>query len=111
MKASCWSMLADHDFEPMKKGEQEVVTWRDYAREYKIDETLRITYELEASTVVHDLARGASTFRKAVRPAPAAQHELDDSGVPVGRSDIWLDLDEEPSPAPDGWVLQVAAAS
>jgi single-strand DNA-binding protein len=92
VNVTCWRALAEHAFESVKKGDPLVLTGRYYAREYKVDETTRVAYELEAVAVGHDLSRGVATFRRAIRPAPAAQVELDATGVPADRSDVWLDL-------------------
>jgi single-strand DNA-binding protein len=75
------------------------VSGRYYSREYEINETVRVSYELEANAIGHDLSRGTSEFRKTVRPNVTATVELDDEGIPADRSDAWLDLAEEAAPA------------
>jgi single-strand DNA-binding protein len=87
---TCWRVLGEHVFESVHKGDPVVVTGRYYAREYKIDDTLRTAYELEAQTVGHDLTRGSGVFRRAVRPNRPAPPELDAAGIPLDRSETGL---------------------
>lgn len=92
---TCWRALAENVGQSLRKGQPIVVSGRFYQREYEQNETLRITYELEAIAVGHDLSRGVADFVKVVRPALAAQVELDSDGIPRDESDNYLDIDDD----------------
>lgn len=87
---TCWRALAENVFESLHKGQPVIATGRYYARQYTIDEATRVSYELEATSVGHDLGRGVTQFRKATRAFPANQVELDAEGMPAERSDAWV---------------------
>jgi single-strand DNA-binding protein len=99
------------------KGQPVVVTGRYYSREYELNETVRVSYELEANAVGHDLTRGTSEFRKVIRPSVTVNVEVDDDGIPADRSDEWLDLAEqgvpldEPAAASDADERALASVS
>lgn len=91
---TCWRAMAENVAGSLHKGQPVVVTGRYYSREYEINETVRVSYELEANAVGHDLTRGTSEFRKLTRPSIVTNVEVDDDGIPADRSDAWLDLAE-----------------
>ncbi|PZS30303.1 MAG: single-stranded DNA-binding protein [Pseudonocardiales bacterium] len=101
---TCWRATAENVAFSVHKGQPVLVTGRFYSREYELNETKRISYELEASAVGHDLTRGTSEFRKVIRPSVTVNVEIDDDGIPADRSDHWLDLAEQ------GMPLEVPAA-
>jgi single-strand DNA-binding protein len=95
VNVSCWRGLAEHVASSVHKGQPVLVTGRYFAREYEIDETKRIAYELDAGAVGHDLSRGTAEFTRVARTyAPAQVIEIDEGGVPADRSDSWHDLVE-----------------
>lgn len=92
VKVSCWRGLADNVYQSLFKGDPVVVHGRLYTREYQAEDgTRRTSYELEATAVGHNLARGASTFNR-TRPGQA-------SGTA-----------EHPDDAPDGQLAAVTDA-
>jgi single-strand DNA-binding protein len=95
---TCWRTMAENVAASVHKGQPIVVTGRYYSREYEINETVRVAYELEANAVGHDLARGTSEFVKTSRPSVVVNVEVDDDGIPADRSDAWLDLAEQSAP-------------
>jgi single-strand DNA-binding protein len=99
VNVTCWRAMAENVAFSVQKGQPVVVTGRYYSREYEINETVRISYELEANAVGHDLTRGTSEFRKVIRPSVTVNVEVDDDGIPADRSDEWLDLAERGVPA------------
>jgi single-strand DNA-binding protein len=99
VNVTCWRAMAENVALSVHKGQPVVVSGRYYSREYEINETVRVSYELEANAIGDDLSRGTSEFRKTVRPNVTATVELDDEGIPADRSDAWLDLAEEAAPA------------
>jgi single-strand DNA-binding protein len=101
VNVTCWRALAENATECVHKGQPVLVYGRYYSREYKVDEVLRIAYELDAIALGHDLARGVTQFRKVVR-SRAAQVEVDDGGLPADRSDEWLGLADDDAPPPPG---------
>jgi single-strand DNA-binding protein len=92
VNVTCWRAMAENVDLSLKKGQPVIVTGRYYSREYELNETVRVSYELEASAVGHDLSRGTADFRKVFRPAGTVQMPVDDEGIPVDDSDHWLDI-------------------
>jgi single-strand DNA-binding protein len=92
VNVTCWRALAENVALSLQKGQPVIVTGRYYSREYEINETMRVSYELEANAVGHDLSRGTADFRKSFRPTGAVQMPVDDDGIPVDDSDHWLDI-------------------
>ena len=97
VNVTCWRAMAENVAFSVQKGHPVVVCGRYYSREYEINETVRVSYELEANVVGHDLSRGTAEFRKTVRPSVAASVEVDPEGIPADHSDAWLDLAEPAS--------------
>ena len=95
VNVTCWRQFAVNVDESIKKGQPVVVYGRYYMREYKVEEQLRSSYELEAVAIGHDLARGTSQFTRVYQSGPAVTVLPDDDGVPVDESDHWLELDDE----------------
>jgi single-strand DNA-binding protein len=91
---TCWRAMAENVAQSVKKGQPVVVHGRLYSREYTVNEVVRVSYELEANSVGHDLSRGTADFSKVVRPRSSVQVEVDADGIPADRSDEWLDLAE-----------------
>jgi len=89
VNVTCWRAQAENAFASLKKGHPVVVHGRYYSREYTVDETTRIAYELEANAIGHDLSRGVSDFRKIVR-AGVTHVAVDAAGLPADDSDRWL---------------------
>jgi single stranded DNA-binding protein len=58
VNVTCWRAMAENVAFSVHKGQPVLVTGRYYSREYEINETVRISYELEANSVGHDLGRG-----------------------------------------------------
>jgi single-strand DNA-binding protein len=95
VNVTCWRQFAVNIDESIKKGQPVVVYGRYYMREYKVEEQLRSSYELEAVAVGHDLARGTSQFTRVYQSGPAVTVVPDEDGMPMDESDHWLDLDDE----------------
>lgn len=91
VNVTCWRAMAENVGISLKKGQPVIVTGRYYQREYTVDEQVRFSYELEASSVGHDLSRGTADFKKVIRPRNV-QVEVDADGMPADRSDEWLGL-------------------
>ncbi len=97
VNVTCWRQMGVNVDESIRKGQPVLVYGRYYMREYKVEEQLRSSYELEAVAVGHDLARGTSQFTRVYQSGPNVTVTQDGDGVPVDESDHWLDLDREPA--------------
>jgi single-strand DNA-binding protein len=90
----CWRGLADNVSRSLYKGDPVVVTGRLYSREYQAEDGgRRMAYDLEATAIGHNLARGTSTFRR-IRPAPS--ETSDDAGHNGTSSDATEQANETP---------------
>jgi single-strand DNA-binding protein len=86
----------------LKKGQPVIVTGRFYSREYTSkDETSRMSYEVDAAAIGHDLARGISEFTKVARPAATTTVDVGPDGMPEDLTDQRFD----PAPARPEVVL------
>lgn len=83
VNVSCWRALAENAFDSLHKGQPVIVSGRYYQREYEIGETKRIRYELEATTIGHDLSRGTTVFTKMFRPSISGTVAADETGAPI----------------------------
>lgn len=63
----CWRDLAEHVCASVFKGDPLVVTGRLYTRDFEVDGRRRWAYEIDATSVGHDMSRGTSHFN---RPEP-----------------------------------------
>jgi single-strand DNA-binding protein len=93
---TCWRHFGVNVDRSIKRGQPVVVYGRYYMREYKVDEQLRTSYELEAVAVGHDLSRGTSEFTRVYQSVPPVTVARDDRGLPADESDHWVD-DTQPA--------------
>ncbi len=93
VNVTCWRNLATNVDQSLYKGQPVVVYGRFYSRQYTKDEVTRVTYELDALAVGHDLSRGTSQFTKAARELTTVI-EVDDDGRPADASDEIYDTDD-----------------
>jgi single-strand DNA-binding protein len=103
---TCWRAMAENVHACVHKGQPIVVYGKYSSREYTVNETLRIAYDLEAIALGHDLSRGVTTFEKVAR-VRTTHVEADADGLPADRTDDWLGLTS--AEVPDD-LSQVAAA-
>jgi single-strand DNA-binding protein len=92
LNVTCWRALAENVEASVHKGNPVIVTGRIRMREYEKDEAKRLSYDLEATSVGLDLARGTAEFRKAQRPGASLSMAVDGDGLPADDSDRWLGL-------------------
>jgi single-strand DNA-binding protein len=92
VNVTCWRAMAENVAESLQKGQPVIVTGRYYSREYEVEETKRMSFELEAIAVGHDLSRGTTAFRRVIRPTSTGHVPVDAEGLPVDDSDRWLDV-------------------
>ncbi|HET6875898.1 MAG TPA: single-stranded DNA-binding protein [Jatrophihabitans sp.] len=95
---TCWRAQAVNVAESLRRGHPVVVYGRYYTRDYRVDDQVRTSYELEATAVGHDLSRGVSSFKRMNRTAPPAIVAVDAQGIPADESHRWLDLAEPVDP-------------
>ncbi|HEY3750909.1 MAG TPA: single-stranded DNA-binding protein [Pseudonocardiaceae bacterium] len=111
---TAWRALAENVAHSLQKGQPVIVAGRFCQREYTKDERVRIVYELEATSVGHDLNRGTASFEKVTRSYNAPSPDLDEQGIPADRTADYLDLDDEVESDVDvvtGEVRELATAS
>jgi single-strand DNA-binding protein len=65
VRVNCWRRLAENVSECVKQGDPVVVTGRLHSRDWVGDDKVRrVSYELDAIAVGHDLARGVDRFTR-----------------------------------------------
>lgn len=99
LTVTCWRQLGVNVHRSLHKGHPVVVTGRFTMREYKVDEQIRTSYEMEAVAVGHDLSRGTSQFTRVVASQSPVSVTRDDQGVPTDDSDHWVGLDVPSEPS------------
>jgi single-strand DNA-binding protein len=63
LRVTCWRQLGENAYQSIYKGDPVVVSGRVYSRSFTAaDGAKRWTYEMDASSVGHDLSRGVSSF-------------------------------------------------
>jgi single-strand DNA-binding protein len=99
VSVACWRQLAEHVANSVHKGEPVIVTGRYVSQTYEVNEQLRYTQVLEATSLGHDLSRGTAQFRKVTR-SERDSVPVDENGVPADESRAWLSaLEAEPTAA------------
>ncbi len=98
---TCWRWMAENVAASLHKGQPVIASGRLYSREYKIDENLRVSYELDADAVGHDLARGRTEFSRTQRPTVMTRVDVDDDGLPADLTEHRLELADLPPLEPD----------
>lgn len=97
---SCWRNMGDNVLDSLRVGDPVIVHGRVRVREYDKEGVRHLVYEIEASSVGHDLARGVSSFTKASFGAGLREPGPEDAEVseePVGRAGP---TDDEPGERP-----------
>lgn len=101
---TCWRALAQNVARSLKKGQPVIVTGRFYSREYTTkDETSRVSYEVDAAAIGHDLSRGISEFTKVVRPVATTTVDVGPDGMPEDLTAQRFD----PTPGPEAVLAAV----
>lgn len=77
VKVACWRRLGENVFESVQLGDPLVIYGRLYSRDWvDSEDRKRTSYELDAASVGHDLARGVGKFAR--RKAVAATDSVED---------------------------------
>jgi single-strand DNA-binding protein len=88
LTVTCWQEMAHNVVTSVRKGQPVVVFGRVYTREYVKDEQKRLTVEMTAEAIGHNLARGSAEYTKATR-------SVGDTAMPVGDDAMTPDLADE----------------
>lgn len=127
VRVTCWRALAGNVASSVTVGDPVIVTGRLYTRDWRDEQgNKRVSYELEATGVGHDLSRGRSRFER-VKPNTATSATEDEAEqqrlggepteevpaeeAPTQFDDTPYEVDEEPVEAPITPVGQLASAS
>ncbi|MGI5247518.1 single-stranded DNA-binding protein [Dactylosporangium sp. CA-139066] len=71
VRVNCWRQLAENVARSVQVGDPVIVTGRLYSRDWETeDHVRRVSYELDAHSVGHDLSRGRAKFAR-IRPHTA----------------------------------------
>ena len=72
----CWRQLAEHVAASVRKGDPVVVMGRLRVREWEQDGRTRVSVEIDAQSVGHDLCRGSTQFQRGLPvKSESAGHE------------------------------------
>ena len=82
---NCWRRMADNVAPSLRKGEAIVVTGRLAVREYDDKEGRhRITVDIDADAIGHDLSRGVTRFQRTLRSLGDEAGQLRPDDLPKG---------------------------
>jgi len=99
IKVACWRKLGENVFESIQLGDPLIIHGRLYSRDWTDTDSRRHTsYELDAITVGHDLARGVAKFarRRAVGTTDSIADPANEASVGGEPSDA-VDAPERPT--------------
>ncbi|MGW4945418.1 single-stranded DNA-binding protein [Actinoplanes sp. NPDC004185] len=104
VRVNCWRRLAEGVAASVTVGDPVVVAGRLYTRDWTDSEgNLRTTYEMEAVSVGHDLARGRGRFfRNKPTSATSATETAESDGQVRGETAVPVGEDEAPTVYGDG---------
>ena len=99
-RVSCWGYLAANAATSFRKGDRVIVNGRLVLREYEgRDGVRRVSAEIDAKAVGHDLLYGTTTFARVVRSSPASAFGVAGAAASTGAADSGP---VEGAPRPDG---------
>jgi len=99
VRVNCWRRLAENVGQCVHVGDPLIITGRLYSREWEGEDNIkRISYELDAAAVGHDLSRGVGRFsrQKASLGTIAVEDDDADSRVNGERSVSVAELNNRP---------------
>jgi single-strand DNA-binding protein len=104
VRVTAWRRLAEGVASSLAVGDPVIIYGRLYTRDWKDDKgNNRISYEMEASSIGHDLARGRAKFFRTKATQDAGMIEEGDEEVFVGgEASIPLAVEEAPVTYGDG---------
>ncbi len=84
IRVNCWRRLAEHVVASISPGDPIFVYGRIFTREWKTEQgELRVSYEIDADTVGHDLSRGVGMFTKMRYEGPNSVVEDEESNTRI----------------------------
>ena len=84
IRVNCWRRLAEHVVASISPGDPIFVYGRIFTREWKTEQgELRVSYEIDADTVGHDLSRGVGMFTKMRYEGPNSVVEDEESDTRI----------------------------
>ncbi len=84
IRVNCWRRLAEHVVASISPGDPIFVYGRIFTREWKTEQgELRVSYEIDADTVGHDLSRGVGMFTKMRYEGPSSVVEDEESDTRI----------------------------
>jgi single-strand DNA-binding protein len=88
VRVTCWRRLAEGVVASLNLGDPVIVTGKFYTRDWVDDEgNHRVLYEMDATAVGHDLARGTSKFQRNTPRLSTSAIENEESERRVGGED------------------------
>jgi single-strand DNA-binding protein len=96
LRVTCWREMAENVALSVSKGDPVIVTGRLFSKRYVKDEVSRMTYEIDADAVGHDLSRGVSKFDKRGRRLSGSV-AVDADGLPERPDEGSYELVTEPA--------------
>jgi len=99
IRVNCWRRLAEHVVASISPGDPIFVYGRIFTREWRTEQgELRVSYEIDADTVGHDLSRGVGMFTKMRYEGPNSEG----SDVPAETAADALAILRDAGLSPDG---------
>lgn len=104
VRVTCWRRLAEGVAASVLVGDPVIVTGRMYTRDWIAEDgQARVSYEVEAAAVGHDLARGQGTFtRSRAATATSAVEDAEADGRIAGEPAEPVGSPEDQWPSSDG---------
>lgn len=93
LTVTCWNEMAENVSRSLRKGDPIIVFGRIVSREYVKDEQARVSYEMTAEAVGHNLARGRTDFTKTTRSFAMTSVATGADGLPPDVSEDYLSGD------------------
>ena len=79
LNVTCWRALGENVAASLRKGDPALVVGRLFTRTYERDGQLRSSYDVEATAVGPDLARGTAAFQRQTRVTVPPTFTVDDA--------------------------------
>ena len=83
LNVTCWRALGDNVAASLHKGDPVLVAGRLFTRTYQRDGQVRSSYDVDATAVGPDLARGTAVFQRHLRPVVPPTFTVDEPGGPI----------------------------
>jgi single-strand DNA-binding protein len=99
VRVTCWRRLAEGVVASLRLGDPVIVTGRLYTRDWTDEEgNHRTLYEMDATAVGHDLARGTSKFQRNTPRLSTSAIENDEAERRIGGEETVAETIKPPAP-------------